>query len=205
MATNIEVFGIIEEPTGLIVGISHNLAACNAVVENSLGLYSVIPHLQTREGYELVGDAPWKCRLDPDRKNILQHDYVIEEQKYKEIARRIHALNKVTRNLQWQKNKYKQLHNDFNELILLMREQQAIEFLNGSEEDLPYLREYADALNISQETAAKDIVIKSKIMHSDLAKIDGMRLRYTKKIFEADIDAIDDILIEFRKECWFNN
>lgn len=200
-----DVFGIIEKSTGLIVGISTNLSACNAVMEYSLGLYNVNPYMQSKPGFDLLKNEPWLCKVDQTRMTIVKHDYVIDTKIYEDISKRLIALNRISRNLQWQKNKYKHLNNDLNELILITREQQAKEFLKGTTEPLPYITEYALALDITEEMAARDILTKSQIMHTDLAKIEGMRLRYTKKIFEYDTSELDNLLAEFRKECWFNN
>lgn len=205
MNNNSEIFGVIEKSTGLIAGLSSNLAACNAVAEHSLGLYNINPHMQIKCGFEMIKEQSWFFKVDPTRMIIVKHDYIIDTKIYEDISKRLFALNKITRNLQWQKNKYKQLNNDLNELILIVREQQAKEFLAGSKDDLPYIREYANALEISEEMAARDILIKSQIMHTDLAKIESLRLRYTKKIFDNDTSCIDEILAQFRKECWFNN
>lgn len=202
---NQELFGLIEKNTYLIAGLSGNLSAINAIIENSLGIYFIMPYMLHRHGADLLEVAPWSCVIDPNKGDISKHSFNIDNTLYEELSKKISALEKVSRDLSVQKNRYKQTNNDFTDLILLSKETQAKNYINGIEDKTCYIQEHAAALSMSMTQAAQDIIVRSSLMHKDFARIEGMKLKYYKLILESSIDQILDILDKFRKECWFSN
>lgn len=202
---NQELFGLIEKNTYLIAGLSGNLSAINAIIENSLGIYFIMPYMLHRHGADLLEVAPWSCVIDPNKGDISKHSFNIDNTLYEELSKKISALEKVSRDLSVQKNRYKQINNDFTDLILLSKETQAKNYINGIEDKTCYIQEHAAALSMSMTQAAQDIIVRSSLMHKDFARIEGMKLKYYKLILESSIDQILDILDKFRKECWFSN
>jgi len=205
MKNNQETFGLIEKNTYLIAGLSVNLSTINAIIENSLGVYFIMPYMLHRQGSDLLGEAPWRCIIDPNKGNISRHTFNIDIVSYENLSKKISALEKVARDLSVQKNRYKQNNNDFADLILLSKEAQAKNYINNIDDERCYIQEHADALNMSLIQAAQDIIIRSSLMHKDFARIEGMKLKYHKLILESSVEQISDILDKFRKECWFGN
>jgi len=158
-----------------------------------------------RQGSDLLGEAPWRCIIDPNKGNISRHTFNIDIVSYENLSKKISALEKVARDLSVQKNRYKQNNNDFADLILLSKEAQAKNYINNIDDERCYIQEHADALNMSLIQAAQDIIIRSSLMHKDFARIEGMKLKYHKLILESSVEQISDILDKFRKECWFGN
>jgi hypothetical protein len=124
---------------------------------------------------------------------------------YEELAKKISALEKVSRDLSVQKNRYKQTNNDFTDLIFLSKEIQAKNYIDGIKDETCYIQEHASALDMTMSQAAQDIIVRSSLMHKDFARIEGMKFKYYKLILESSINQISDILDKFRKECWFSN
>jgi len=202
---NQELFGLIEKNTYLIAGLSNNLSSINAIIESSLGIYFIMPYMLHRPGADLLENAPWLCVIDPNQGNISRHTFNIDTAPYEELTKKISALEKVSRDLALQKNRYKQTNNDFTDLILLSKESQAKNYINGVDSETYYIEEHAAALDMTMKQAAQDIIVRSSLMHKDFARIEGMKLKYFKVIFESSIDQLPDILDKFRKECWFSN
>lgn len=202
---NQELFGLIEKNTYIIAGVSNNLSVINTVIEYSLGTYFIMPYMLHREGSDLLGDSSWFNVIDPNKGNINKHTFSIDIKSYEKIQIQIAALEKISRDLSVQKNRYKQMNNDFSDLILLSKEYQANNYLKGIDGDICYIEEHAAALDMTLIQAAQDISVRSSLMHKDLARIEGMKLRYFKKVLESSINQIPDILDKFRKECWFSN
>ena len=202
---NQELFGLIEKNTYLIAGLSTNLSAINAIIENSLGGYFIMPYMLHRPGADLLETAPWFCVIDPNKGNISRHAFDIDITSYEELAKRISVLEKVSRDLSVQKNRYKQTNNDFTDLILLSKEATAKNYINGVADETCYIEEHASALDMTMTQAAQDILVRSSLMHKDFAKIEGMKLKYFKLILESSVEQMPDILDKFRKECWFSN
>lgn len=205
MKSNQELFGLIEKNTYLVAGLTGNLSVANAIIENSLGVYFMMPYMLHRSGANLLEDASWFCVIDPNKGNISRHTFNIDIISYENLSKKISALEKVARDLSVQKNRYKQTNNDFADLILLSKEAQAKNYINNINDETCYIQEHADALNMSLIQAAQDIIVRSSLMHKDFARIEGMKLRYFKMIIESSVDQISDILDKFRKECWFSN
>jgi hypothetical protein len=202
---NQEIYGLIEKNTYLISGLSGNLSVINAVIENSLGSYFIMPYMLHRDGSNLLDESPWLCVIDPNKGTISRHSFNIDLEQFKNLNIKIKALEKISRDLSVQKSRYKNSNNDFTDLIFITREQQAKNFISGIKDENYYIKEYADALNLSLDQAAHDIVTRSDLMHRDLARIEGMKLKYFKMILENSVDHVSDILDKFRKECWFSN
>lgn len=202
---NQEQFGLIEKNTYLIAGLSGNLSVINAIIENSLGIYFIMPYMLHRPGADLLEIEPWSCVIDPNKGNISKHSFNIDKTLYGELAKKISALEKVARDLSVQKNRYKQTNNDFTDLILLSKESQAKNYIDDVDDETCYIEEHASALEMTMAQAAQDIVVRSSLMHKDFARIEGMKLKYYKLILDSSIDQIPDILDKFRKECWFSN
>jgi hypothetical protein len=202
---NQELFGLIEKNTYLVAGLSNNLSAINAIIESSLGVYFVMPYMLRRSGADLLEDTPWFCVIDPNKGNISRHTFNIDATSYENLNKKILALEKVSRDLSVQKNRYKQINNDFTDLILLSKETQAKNYINGIDNETCYIEEHAAALNMTMLQAAQDIIVRSSLMHKDFARIEGMKLKYFQLILGSSINQIPDILDKFRKECWFSN
>jgi hypothetical protein len=202
---NQELFGLIEKNTYLIAGLSNNLSVINAIIESSLGVYFIMPYMLHRPGADLLEDSPWFCVIDPNNGNISRHTFNIDVTSYEKLTKKISSLEKVSRDLSVQKNRYKQSNNDFTDLILLSKETQANNYINGIVKETCYIEEHAAALNMTMTQAAQDIIVRSSLMHKDFARIEGMKLKYFKLISESSVDRLPDILDKFRKECWFSN
>ena len=202
---NQELFGLIEKNTYLVAGLSNNLSAINAIIESSLGIYFIMPYMLHRPGADLLENAPWLCVIDPNKGNISRHTFNIDTAPYEDLTIKISALEKVSRDLALQKNRYKQINNDFTDLILLSKETQAKNYINGVDSEIYYIKEHAAALDMTMAQAAQDIIVRSSLMHKDFARIEGIKLKYFKLIFNSSTDEMPDILDKFRKECWFSN
>lgn len=202
---NQELFGLIEKNTYLIAGLSTNLSAINAIIENSLGVYFIMPYMLHRPGADLLETAPWSCVIDPNQGTISRHAFDLDINSYCKLSKRISVLEKVSRDLSVQKNRYKQTNNDFTDLILLSKESTAKNYINGVADETCYIEEHASALDMTMTQAAQDILVRSSLMHKDFAKIEGMKLKYFKLILESSVEQMPDILDKFRKECWFSN
>ena len=101
---NQEIFGLIEKNTYLIAGLSANLSTINAIIENSLGVYFIMPYMLHRSGANLLEDAPWRCVIDPNKGNIIRHEFNIDIPVYENLSKKISALEKISRDLSVQKN-----------------------------------------------------------------------------------------------------
>jgi hypothetical protein len=202
---NQELFGLIEKNTYLIAGLSNNLSVINTIIESSLGVYFIMPYMLHRPGADLLEDSPWLCVIDPNNGNISRHTFNIDVTSYETLTKKISSLEKVSRDLSVQKNRYKQNNNDFTDLILLSKEIQANNYINGIVKETCYIEEHAAALNMTITQAAQDIIVRSSLMHKDFARIEGMKLKYFKLILASSVDQLPNILDKFRKECWFSN
>lgn len=207
--TNIEQFGLIEKNTYVITGITYNLAAANFMIEKTLGTFFLIPGFQNRYGFESLTESYWDFCFDTNTRRIYKHDFRAEisaAEYYSSIKNKLKALEEVSRNSQIQKNRYKGNNNDLTDLILITREQQAKNYLSGFQDDFCYVEEYAKGNDMSLDQAAEDIIVRSKLMHKDLARIEGMKYLYFNKIFNCDDMAeIKEIVNQFARECWFSN
>lgn len=208
LKNNVELIGLVEKNTYVIVSMTYSLAAANFFIDMSLGNLFLIPAINSRKGFsEEVINLPWDYTYSADSHSIQKHEFKSEDRNnFILINEKIRAMEIIARNLQIQKNRYKGNNNDFNELILINREQQARNFVLGKEENICYLEEYANALDMTLNEAANDIIIKADLMHVDLARIEGMKLKYFKKIcVNSNKLEIDKTMSAFKKECWFNN
>jgi hypothetical protein len=201
---NQEQFGLVEKSSCIVAGISTNLATINAVIEHSLGEYFIFPYINYRNGFELLDESPWECDINLEQGNISKHSFNIDTTYYDSLKKKILALEKISRDLLIQKNRYRLSNNDFTDLILLSKEMQAKNYIKGIEDNTCYIEEHAEALGMTLDQAAADIQIRSELMHRDFAKIEGMRLKYFKIILDSPIELIPTVLDRFRKECWFN-
>lgn len=205
------IYGLAEKNTYLLVAITHNLSAANAVIEKSLGTYFILPGLEHRENLQKILETAWHFRYDPGNNKIITHDYSLTEstvQIYRFLSYQIKALEHISGNLNIHKNRYRDDNSDFTSLILLKREQEAEKIKNGetfSIDNHPYLYEYSNSLSMTIGESVDDILIKSKLMHHDLSMIEGLRLKYFKEILNStSSDMLKSIIDDFNKECWFN-
>lgn len=207
--TLVEQFGVVEKNTYIVAGITNSLSAANFIIEKTMGTFFLVPHFNTKPGFEDITESCWNFRYNTTARSIIPHDFRVEliaTEFYVSIKHKLKALEAVSRNSQMQKNRWKGNNNDFTDLILLKREEQAKKILAGDLSDICYIDQYAIANDISLEIAAQDIVTRSMLMHSDLAKIEGMKLRYFNKIFNCeDTLELSSIVDKFIKECWFSN
>lgn len=206
---NIEYFGLIEKNTYVIGGITTSLSAANFIIEKSLGSFFLIPHFHTKQGFKSISESYWEFCFNPDDRSIFKHDFrpeLIAAEYYSSVKAKLIALEAIARNSQIQKNRYRGNNNDFTDLILIKREEQAKQILRGDLSDICYIEQYALANDLSLESAAQDIVVRSSLMHSDLAKIEGMKYQYFNSIFNCiDSKQLPNIVNQFLKECWFSN
>lgn len=206
---NIEYFGLIEKNTYVIGGMTTSLSAANFVIEKSLGTFFLIPHFHIRQGFKSITESYWDFCFNFNDRSIFKHDFrpeLVAAEYYSSVKAKLIALEAIARNSQIQKNRYRGNNNDFTDLILITREQQAKEYLKGYQDDICYVEEYASGNSLTLDQAAEDIVVRAKLMHKDLAKIEGMKYLYFNKIFNCgDISQLKEIVNQFSRECWFSN
>jgi len=91
------------------------------------------------------------------------------------------------------------------ESIYSFKQQEAEQITNSNENideiNFPFLREYAESKNIDLKTAAKEVLLQTKIYKTRLNNTENMRLKYKNLIKnENDIKKIYLILNQFLRE-----
>lgn len=203
-----ENFALIEKNTYMVCGITSSLTTANFLIERSLGLFFIVPYAQLRQGFDELKCTPWLSSFDTEKSHFKKNDFDLNQTEidyWSFFNEKITALDKIARNLQTQKNRYKGNNNDLTDLILITREFQAKQVIGGDLTDCCYVEKYAEGNGLSLLQAAEDIVIKSRLMHTDLANIEGMKYKYFNQIYDANATQIDSIMRKFHRECWFSN
>jgi hypothetical protein len=98
----------------------------------------------------------------------------------------------------------------FQETVYMEKRNQAKAFQDmGYDEnrmlEFPYVVQYADFAGITLRQAADDILLQSKFDEDVLAKTDLLRMKYYKRVKEAEsINQLPAILEDFTRECYVN-